>query len=152
MQGIHDARLSSHAIGNGDPIGRDCPVNPLQQLIADAMKRAGMPLEQRGSISEAARRCDLPRNQFGYVFSRERYVPTAPSRDKIRAGLGIPARDMERAAYETREGVSITTVFDEEWRRSVQAAMDTASPEQLEEIAKYARQRLREVKRQAGHD
>lgn len=152
MRAISAARLSSHAIGTGNPIGRDCPVNPLQQLIADAMTRAGMPLDERGSISAAARRCDLARNQFGYIFSRERYVPTAPSRDKIRAGLGITARDMERAAYETREGVRVTTVFDDEWRMSIQAAMDTASPEQLEEIAKYARQRLREVRRQAGRD
>ena len=87
-------------------------VNPLQRVIADAMQRAGIPLEARGSKAELARRVAAalggPREDatqrartsatiVTYIFNRPAYLPDETHRVAIAKALGMSKADLDAA-------------------------------------------------------
>ena len=87
-------------------------VNPLQRVIAEAMQRAGIPLEARGSKAELSRRVAAalggPKDDLDqrartvativtYIFTRPAYLPDEWHRAAIAKALNIPKVDLDNA-------------------------------------------------------
>ena len=95
-------------------------VNPLQQLLADAMAAAGMPLDKRGSKAELSRRAGVEDAIISNVFNRPRYVPDEDVRQRLATTLGIPRTAIDQAAAEIK-GLRVYGLSDSDSMRRLDA-------------------------------
>lgn len=131
-------------------------VNPLQQLIADAMAAAGMPLDKRGSRAELSRRAGVEDAIISNLLNRPRYVPDEGVRQKLATALGIPRAAIDSAAAQIK-GLRVYPVGDSgEYPHAldaVRAALALSSTDltqrDLEEIDRRLAEIAEEIERRA---
>lgn len=122
-------------------------VNPLQQLIAQAMAAAGMPLEQRGSKAELSRRSGVEDAIISNIFNRPRYVPEPAVRESIARALGIAPHRLDAAAAEIK-GLRVYPAGERPLVKMFDEARDTlilASDELSDEDVAAIEQRIAQI-------
>lgn len=134
-------------------------MNPLQQLLAEAMRKAGIPLEARGSKAELQRRSGVHRNILDNLFARPRYVPAEKQRAALARALGIPRADIDTAAAQikglrvyTTEPVSEAGDVVRQLDQATQSfllASDELSQDELDEVAAKIDELVDELRRRA---
>lgn len=130
-------------------------LNPLQRLISDAMTRAGIPLDERGSKAALSRRSGVSETIIGYIFNRPAYLPEAAHRAAIGEALGIPTGDLDNAGASIKglrvhaSGSRVIASLNEV-RSDLILAADELSPDELaaaqallDDLAKKVADRLR---------
>lgn len=116
-------------------------VNSLQQLLADAMAQAGMPVDRRGSKAELSRRSGVEDAIISNIFNRPRYVPDDGVRQALCSTLGISRTTLDSAAaeikglriYTTDPGADLPARIDD-WHADFTASVGDLTSAQIAEI------------------